>query len=76
MPYSKTYEKRAQETSTEQDTPQNKERIEITLTRQEPQDKELHRRATAIHRKAIPKEQEWGDQEEPIEGEGGDRRLR
>jgi capsule polysaccharide modification protein KpsS len=35
---------------------------------QENQDKEQHRRATTSHRKAIPKEQEWGYQEESIEG--------
>jgi hypothetical protein len=35
---------------------------------QEIQDKEQHRRATTIHRKAIPKEQGWGYQEEVIEG--------
>jgi hypothetical protein len=70
--YSKTDEKRAQETVTEQDTPQDKERIKITPTRQETRDKELHRRATASHGKAIPKEQEWDDQEEPIEGDDYD----
>jgi hypothetical protein len=65
--YSRAVKKRAKETATEQDTPQDKERLKITPTTQETQDKEQHRRATTNHRKAIPKEQEWDDQEESIE---------
>jgi hypothetical protein len=53
---------------TGQDTPQDKERLKITPTIQEIQDKEQHRRATTSHRKANPKEHEWGYQEESIEG--------
>jgi hypothetical protein len=46
-------------TTTEQDTPQDKERLKITPLKQENQDKEQHRRATTSHtRKAIPKEQQ------------------
>jgi hypothetical protein len=59
-------------TTTEQDTPQDKGRLKITPLIQEIQDKEQHRRATASHRKAIPKEQEWDYQEEIIEGYDGD----
>ena len=55
-------------TTTEQDTPQDKERLKITPLKQEIQDKEQHRRATTSHRKAIPKEQEWDYQEEIVEG--------
>jgi hypothetical protein len=58
--YYKTVKKRAKETTTEQDTPQDKERLKITPTIQENQDKEQHRRATTSHRKAIPKEQQLG----------------
>jgi hypothetical protein len=65
--YSKAVKKRAKETTIEQDTPQDKERLKITPTIQENQNKEQHRRATTSHRKAIPKEQEWDDQEESIE---------
>jgi hypothetical protein len=65
--YSKAVRQRAKETNTEQDTPQDKERLKIPPTIQEIQDKEQHRRATTNHRKAIPKEQEWDDQEESIE---------
>jgi hypothetical protein len=66
--YSKAVKKRAKETTTEQDTPQDKGRLKITPTMQENQDKEQHRRATTGHRKAIPKEHEWDYQEESIEG--------
>ena len=41
------------------DTPQDKERLKITPLKQEIQDKEQHRRATASHRKEIPKEHDW-----------------
>jgi hypothetical protein len=58
--YSKTVKKRAKEPTTEQDTPQDKGRLKITPAIQEIQDKEQHRRTTTIHRKAIPKEHEWG----------------
>jgi hypothetical protein len=58
----------------EQDTPQDKERLKITPTLciQGNQDKELQRRATTSHRKAIPKEREWGGQGESIEGDDYD----
>jgi hypothetical protein len=69
---SKAVKRRAKETTIEQDTPQDKERLKITPTIQENQDKERHRRATTNHRKAIPKEHEWDYQEEPIEGYDGD----
>jgi hypothetical protein len=72
QPYSKTAKKRAKETTTEQGTPQDKGRLKITPTIQENQDKEQHRRTTTNHRKAIPKEHEWGYQEEFIEGHDGD----
>ena len=49
------------------DTPQDKERLKITPLKQEIQDKEQHRRATASHRKAIPKEHDWEYQEGLIE---------
>jgi hypothetical protein len=52
--------KREQKKTTEQDTPQDKERLKITPSIQENQDKEQHRRATTNHRKAIPKEQQIG----------------
>jgi hypothetical protein len=55
--YSRAVKKRAKEITTEQDTPQDKERLKITPAIQETQDKEQHRRATTNHRKAIPKEQ-------------------
>ena len=55
------------ETTTEQDTPQDKERLKITPLIQEIQDKEQHRRATTSHRKAIPKEHEWDDQGDTTE---------
>jgi hypothetical protein len=55
-----TAKKRAKETTKEQDTPQDKERLKITPLIQEIQDKEQHRRATTSHRKAIPKEQKLG----------------
>jgi hypothetical protein len=45
----------------------NKERLKITPTIQETQDKEQHRRATKKHGKLIPKEHEWDYQEELIE---------
>jgi hypothetical protein len=70
--YSKTAKKRAKETTTEQNTPQDKGRLKITPTIQENQDKEQHRRATTNHRKAIPKEHEWDYQEESIEGYDSD----
>jgi hypothetical protein len=70
--YFKTAKKRAKETIKEQDTPQDKARLKITLLIQENQDKEQHRRATTSHRKAIPKEHEWDYQEEAIEGYDGD----
>jgi hypothetical protein len=54
-------------TTTEQDTPQDKERLKITPLKQEIQDKEQHRRATTSHRKAIPKEHDWEYQEGLIE---------
>jgi hypothetical protein len=61
--YYKTAKKGVRETTKEQDTPQDKERLKvmhIPLT-QETQDKEQHRRATTSHRrKAIPKEQQLG----------------
>jgi hypothetical protein len=63
---SKTVKKRAKEATTEQDTPQDKGRLKITPKIQENQDKEQHRRATTNHRKSIPKEHEWDDQEESI----------
>jgi len=66
--YSKTTKTRVKETIKEQDTPQDKKRLKITPLIQEIQDKEQHRRATTSHRKAIPKEQEWGDQVGIIEG--------
>ena len=66
--YSKTTKTRVKETIKEQDTPQDKKRLKITPSIQEIQDKEQHRRVTTSHRKAIPKEQEWGDQVEIIEG--------
>ena len=68
--YSKTTKTRVKETIKEQDTPRDKERLKITPLIQEIQDKEQHRRATASHRKAIPKEQGWDYQEEVIEGYG------
>jgi hypothetical protein len=46
--------KRAKKNTTEQDTPQDKERLKITLAIQETQDKEQHQRATTNHRKAMP----------------------
>ena len=64
--YYKTVKKRAKETTTEQDTPQDKERLKITPTIQENQDKEQHRRATTSHRKAIPKEQQLGAAPHPM----------
>ena len=66
--YSKAVKRRAKEATTEQDTPQDKERLKITPTIQESQDKEQYRRATTGHRKAIPKEHERDYQEEPIGG--------
>ena len=70
--YYKTAKKGVKETIKEQDTPQDKERLKITPLIQENQDKEQHRRATTSHRKAIPKEQEWGYQVELIEGHDDD----
>jgi hypothetical protein len=67
QPYSKTTKKRAQETATEQDTPQDKERMKITPTTLEILRKAMIRQATAGRMKAIPKAKEWGDQEGPIE---------
>jgi hypothetical protein len=55
--YTKHDENEQIKTTTEQDTPQDKERLKITPLIQEIQDKEQHRRATTSHRKAIPKEQ-------------------
>jgi hypothetical protein len=62
----RTAKRRAKEATTDQGTPQDIERLKITPAIQETQDKEQHRRATTNHRKAIPKEQKWDDQEEPI----------
>ena len=70
--YTKHDENEQIKTTTEQDTPQDKERLKITPLIQEIQDKEQHRRATTSHRKAIPKEQGWDYQEEIIEGYDGD----
>jgi hypothetical protein len=67
--YFKAVKKRAQETTTVQDTPQDMERMEITPTEQEMLmciRKEIQK-ATAVQMKAIIKAQEWGDQKEPIE---------
>jgi hypothetical protein len=64
--YSKAIKKRAKERTTEEGTPQDRDRLKITPTRQETQDKVQHRRATTSHRKAIPKEHEWDYQEESI----------
>ena len=58
---------KAQETFTEQDTPQDKERMKITPTTLEILRKAMIRQATAGRMKAIPKAKEWGDQEGPIE---------
>jgi hypothetical protein len=67
--YSKTVKKRAKETTTEQDTPQDKERVKITPTIQENQDKEQHRRTT---RQTIgnqfQRSMNGTYQEDPIEG--------
>jgi hypothetical protein len=65
--YSKTVKRRAQETTTEQDTPQDKERMQITPTERGILRREMVRRATAVQMKAALKAQEWDDQEEPIE---------
>ena len=65
--YNKTTKTRAKETIKEQDTPRDKERLKITPSKQEIQDKEQHRRATTSHRKAIPKEHDWEYQEGLIE---------
>jgi hypothetical protein len=65
--YSKTIKKRAQETATEQDTPQDKERMKITPTTRGILRRAMIRQATTGHMKAIPKAQDWDDQEEPIE---------
>jgi hypothetical protein len=57
--YYRAVKKGVKETTTDQDTPQDKERLKITPAIQENQDKEQHRRAaTTSHRKAIPKEHE------------------
>jgi hypothetical protein len=58
--YYKTGKKRAKGTVTEQDYTNITERLNITPTLQETQDKEQHRRATTSHRNAIPKEQQLG----------------
>jgi hypothetical protein len=66
--YYKAVKKGAKEPiTTEQDTPQDKDRLKITPAIQETQDKEQHWRATTNHRKAIPKEHEWDYQGESIE---------
>jgi hypothetical protein len=44
--YSKTTKTGAKETTKEQDTPQDKERLKITPLKQETQDKEQHRAAS------------------------------
>jgi hypothetical protein len=59
--YSKAFKRRAQETTTEQDTSQDKERLKTTPTLQEIQDKEQQRRATTSHRKQFQRSKSWAE---------------
>jgi hypothetical protein len=63
----KTVEKRAQETTTVQDTPQDMERMKITPALREILRRERIRQATTGQMEAIPKAQERGDQEDTTE---------
>ena len=65
--YLKAVKKRAQETTTVQDTPQDMERMKITPTRREILRREKIRQATTGQMEAIPKAQGRGDQKETIE---------
>jgi hypothetical protein len=67
MPYLKTDKKRAPETTTVQDTPQDMERMKITPALRGMLIKKMIRNAKAVQDKAIIQENCDCDQKEPIE---------